>query len=173
MEMMDVYDEDRRPTGRTLDRDKGTRPGEYLTMVHLCLFNTQGELLIQQRQTCKRAFPDLWDLSVGGGVRAGENSRTAIAREAWEELGLCLDLSGVRPAMTVNFDDGFDDIYLMEGKLELSTLRLQADEVRDVRWASLSDVEALSADGTFIPYYSGFLRLLFEMRGRMGFLKRI
>jgi isopentenyldiphosphate isomerase len=172
MEKMDIYDENRRPTGRTLDRERGAGTGEYLTVVHLCLFDSSGRMLIQRRHHMKHAFPDLWDLSAGGGVKAGETSREAVCRETHEELGLTLELDGVRPYLTVNFEDGFDDIYVVQESPALETLRLQPDEVSAVRWATLDEASALLRSGAFVPYHESFLRLMFEMRGYMGFLRK-
>lgn len=171
MEKMDVYDENRRPTGRTLNREEGAKPGEYLTVVHLCLFDHEGRMLIQQRQQAKHAYPGLWDLSVGGGVKAGETSREAVCRETMEELGLTLDLHGVRPYLTINFDDGFDDIYVVEAAPSLDSLRLQPEEVAAVRWASMEEIAALLRSGAFVPYYESFLKFMFDVRGHMGFLQ--
>lgn len=46
-------------------------------------------------------------------------------RELEEEIGLKLDLSNTRPHLTVNFDEGFDDIYLVEADIDLDELTLQ------------------------------------------------
>ena len=78
------------------------------------VFNSKGEMLIQQRQEDKKLWPNLWDVSVGGSVIAGETSSEAASRETMEELGIELDLSEVRPAFTINFHGGFDDCYLVE-----------------------------------------------------------
>ena len=112
MEMVDLYDEDRIPLGRTAERHAPKGPGEYRTVVHVCIFDSRGRLLIQQRSREKDSWPEAWDVSVGGGVDAGETSRQAAEREVREELGLALDLSGVRPSVTVNFDGGFDDSFI-------------------------------------------------------------
>jgi len=170
-ELMDLYDELRRPIGRTMRRGAPVAPGEYLAVFHVCVFNSAGQLLIQRRQDTKRSFPSLWDITAGGAVQAGESSRAAAEREVREELGFSPELAGIRPCLTVNFDDGFDDIYAVEREISLRTLRLQASEVQDARWAALPEVLALSERGAFVPYHTGFLQLLFQMRARMGFLR--
>ena len=71
--------------------------------------------------------------------------------------------------MTVNFPQGFDDFYLVEQELDLSALTLQADEVSQVCWADLPELEAMLEDGRFIPYPKGFLQFLFAMRHQFGF----
>lgn len=169
MEPVDLYDENRIPLGRTAERHEPKEPGTYRTVIHVCLFDSRGRLLIQRRTMNKSIWPGRWDVSVGGGVNAGETSRQAAEREFREELGCPLDLTGVRPSVTVNFPEGFDDFYLVEQDLELSDLTLQADEVSQVRWVDLPELEAMSADGRFIPYPKGFLRFLFEMRQQFGF----
>lgn len=169
MELVDLYDENRLPLGRTAERSAPKGPGEYRTVVHVCVFDRRGRLLVQQRAPEKFIFPNLWDVSVGGGVDAGETSRQGAEREFREELGAPLDLSGLRPSVTVNFDGGFDDFYILTKDLDLERLTLQKEEVRAVRWADLEEILDMLGQGTFIPYPEGFLRFLFDMREQFGF----
>ena len=172
MELVDLYDENRIPLGRTAERHAPKEPGEYRLVVHVCAFDSRGRLLIQRRTEEKRVWPGRWDVSVGGGVDAGETSRQAAEREFHEELGIPLDLTGRRPSLTVNFDAGFDDYYILCQDLDLSQLVLQPAEVRAVRWASLEELEEMVEDGRFIPYPKSFLRFLYDMRRQFGFLTR-
>lgn len=145
------------------------KPGEYRMVVHVCVFDSAGRFLIQQRSRKKYSLPGRWDVSAAGGVDAGETSRQGAEREFREELGFPLDLSGVRPSITVNFDGGFDDFYILTKDLNLERLTLQKEEVRAVRWASLEEILDMLGRGTFIPYPEGFLRFLFDMRDQFGF----
>jgi len=167
MELVDLYDENRFPLGKTAERSAPKGPGEYRMVVHVCVFDSRGRLLIQQRTQSKFIWPGLWDVSVGGGVDAGETSRQGAEREFREELGCALDLSGLRPSVTVNFDGGFDDFYILTR--DLRDLTLQKEEVQAVRWAALEEVLAMVDEGSFIPYPKSFLRFLFEMREQFGF----
>ena len=97
-----MYDEDRRPTGETAERFGGFPDGGLHLVVHVCVFDRRGRMLIQRRQETKAAWPGRWDLSAGGCALAGESSRQAASRER-EELGFDPALEGVRPALTVNF----------------------------------------------------------------------
>ena len=169
MEYLDLYDEWRQPNGNKMPRGGYPPKGEYFTVVHLCLFNTAGQMLIQQRQSDKREYPDLWDVTSGGAVQAGENSTQAAQRELLEELGIRMDLTGQRPYLTVNFDGGFDDVFLVEGEAELEDLRLQPEEVKDARWATLEEIRTMRERGEFVPYYPSYIPTLFEMRRCMGF----
>lgn len=172
MELVDLYDENRQPLGRTAERYAHRLPGEYRLVIHVCVFNHAGQLLIQKRVPEKKMWPGYWDVSVGGGVDAGETSRQAAEREFREELGYSLDLSGLRPVATVNFQGGFDDFFVKVQDIDLQALTLQKEEVADVRWASLEEAEAMVDAETFIAYPKSFLRFLYDMRDTFGFPTR-
>lgn len=169
MELVDLYDENRIPLGRTAERGAAPVPGQYRMVVHVCVFDRQGRLLIQQRTPEKYIWPNRWDVTAGGGVDAGETSRQGAEREFREELGYPLNLEGIRPSLSVNFDGGFDDFYLLTKDLDLRALTLQETEVQDVRWAGLAEILEMVDDGRFIPYPEGFLPFLFAMQNQFGF----
>lgn len=162
VELWDIYDEERRKTGRVHRRGEKMKEGEYHLVVHVCVFNHKNELLIQQRQPFKEGWPNMWDLTVGGSAVMGDSSRTAAERELLEEIGLQVDLSDQSPHFTIHFPTGFDDYYLIWQDVDLSTLTLQQEEVQKVKWADKEEVLKMEREGTFIPYW--FLSQLFELR---------
>ena len=168
MEYWDIYDSNRNKTGRHMVRGEGMAPGEFHLVIHICIFNREGKMLIQQRQPFKEGYSNLWDVTVVGSAVEGDDSRMAAERELFEELGLKLDLEGIRPHMTVNFQRGFDDIYLLEREVDLSGLRLQPEEVQAVRWATEEEILQMIGEGTFIPYYPELIKTFFAMRGSLG-----
>ncbi|SFP68645.1 Isopentenyldiphosphate isomerase [Oscillibacter sp. PC13] len=169
MELVDLYDENRVPLGRTAERYGKKGAGEYRIVVHICVFDREGRMLIQQRAPEKRIWPNRWDVAAAGGVDAGETSHQAAEREFREELGIALDLQGLRPSISVNFEAGFDDFFIVVRDLKLADLKLQQEEVAQVRWVTLEEAESMVSNGEFIPYPDGFLRFLYEMRGSFGF----
>ena len=169
MELVDLYDENRIPLGKTAERHAVKGPGEYRMVVHVCLFDSRGRLLIQKRTMEKHIWPGLWDVSVGGGVDAGETSRQGAEREFREELGYPLDLGGLRPAVTVNFGGGFDDFFILRRDVDIASFRLQAEEVSAVRWVTLPELLDMVDEGSFIPYPKRFLQFLIDMRDSFGF----
>ena len=167
MEYWDIYDGYRNKTGRRMER--GPVPeGDYHLVVCICVFNSEGKLLIQQRQPFKIGWPNMWDISAAGSALAGENSGQAAERELYEELGIRHNFEGVRPHMTVNFNRGFDDIYLVVKDVYLADLRLQPEEVQNARWATEEEVLQMIEEGTFIPYHAGLIQTYFAMRDRYG-----
>ena len=168
MEIFDLYTADRVKTGRTMIRGDKVPEGYYRIVVHVCLFDGEGRMLIQQRQPFKEGWSNMWDVTVGGSAIAGDTSQTAAERETREELGLELDLSQARPSLTLHWEHGFDDYYLLTREVDTEKLRLQYEEVQRVRWATLDEILAMIDDGRFIPYEKSLIQLLFFRRDHGG-----
>jgi isopentenyldiphosphate isomerase len=58
-------------------------------VVHVHVFNSSGELYLQQRNWDKDIQPGKWDTAVGGHIDYGETVVQAVKREGEEEVGLC------------------------------------------------------------------------------------
>ena len=167
-EIIDLYNVNRERTGLTESRGVRLPEGSYRMVIHVCIFNSKGEMLIQKRADDIVRWPGLWDVSVGGGASAGDDSRRTAQRETAEELGLDIDFSNRRPVITVNFTDGFDDFYTVQQDIDIADLCLQKEEVADARWAAREEIEAMIDDGIFIPYQKDLLGYLFFAREGRG-----
>lgn len=171
MELWDVYDINRNKTSKTMVRGEAFEKGNYHLVVHVCIFNSKGEMLVQQRQPFKEGWPNLWDITAGGSAIKGDTSQSAAERELFEEIGLRADFNNIRPHITINFDDGFDDYYLIEREVDINELSLQYEEVQKVKWASREDIFSMMESGEFIPYYQSFMQLLFDNRKQYGCIR--
>lgn len=125
-------------------------------------------MLIQQRQPFKSGWPNMWDITIGGSAISGETSQTAIEREIFEEIGLKIDLQNIQPHLTINFDTGFDDVYLIEREIDIKDLVLQYEEVQKVEWATLNEILQKIDNGIFVPYHKSLIQLFFDMRKNYG-----
>ena len=161
MELFDLYNASREKTGRTLPRGELPPEGYYYLVVHVCIFNPRGQMLIQERQPFKKGWSGFWDVSMGGKAIAGDTSRSAAERETREELGLSLDLSGARPSVTLYLERSIDDFYVLTLPVSLDSLRPQPEEVRSLKWASKEEILRMIDDGIFIPYEKSFIEFLF------------
>lgn len=165
-ELWDLLDRDGHPTGRTHRRGDPLAEGEYHQIVHAVILNSKDQMLIQRRQPWKKGWPNMWDISTGGCAEAGETSTQAIFREVQEELGITLDLEGKRPAMTITYDHGFDDYYFFYLDVEIDKLKLQKEEVREVKWATKEEILQLQEQGLMVSYL--FTEQFFQMREHDG-----
>ena len=168
MELFDLYTADRVKLDRTMVRGDAVPEGCYRIVVHVCIFDPEGRMLIQQRQPFKEGWSNMWDITVGGSAVAGDTSRTAAERETREEIGLDIDLTDVRPSLTLYWEHGFDDYYLLTRELDPASLHLQYEEVQTVRWATREEIHRMIDDGEFIPYEKGLIDLLFFQRNHRG-----
>ena len=168
MELWDIYDENRSLTGRTMKRGEPIKEGDYHLVVHVCIFNSEGEMLIQQRQPFKSGWSNMWDITVGGSSVAGDTSLDAAIRETSEEIGLKLSPSELRRTISVDFDGEFDDFYSVSKDIDISSLHLQYEEVQRVKWAGAEEIKAMIDEGIFIPYHKSFIDMLFHFKDHKG-----
>lgn len=86
-ELWDIYDENRRKTGKIAERDVYKfKKGEYHIVVTGIIFNTKREILISKRARWKK-YGGLWECN-SGSILAGETSLEGIIRELKEEIGI-------------------------------------------------------------------------------------
>ena len=84
MEQFDIYDINRQKTPRKGIRGEKTASGDMRLVVHICIFNSKGQMLIQHRQPFKKGWSGLWDISVGGSAIAGDDIFNLV-RENYED----------------------------------------------------------------------------------------
>jgi isopentenyldiphosphate isomerase len=84
--IIDIVDRFDHPLG-TIARREVLETGHNFRVAHLFLFNTRGELLIQQLSSKRERHPLAWGSSVACYLFAGENYDEAIRRRMAQELG--------------------------------------------------------------------------------------
>ena len=87
MEYFDVVDDSDRVIG------KGPRPEVHMTgkwhrAIYVFVFNSKGELFLQERSDSKDSEPGLWTCSVSGHLSSGQTYADAAIRETHEEIGV-------------------------------------------------------------------------------------
>ena len=95
---------------------------------------------------------------------AGETSRDAAERELKEELGVHLSFKQRIPSLTLSYEDGFDDIYLIREDIDPDQVVMQEEEVQAVRYADENEVLQMMGEGKFIPYHPSLIDLLFFLK---------
>ena len=162
MEYLDLYDINRNKTGETMVRGTKMPKNKFRLVVRVIVFNSKGQMLIQQRAAERNSYPNMWDFSVGGSVEAGETSSQGAERELLEELGLKFNIAGTLPSFSVNFEQGFDDFYVINYDINAEDVVLQKEEVQAVRWAGKDEIKAMIRNGEFINFRESLVDLVFS-----------
>jgi isopentenyl-diphosphate delta-isomerase len=84
---IDVVDDNDVPIG-SIERSRVFREKVSFRVIHNLIFNSRGELLIQQLAKSRKRHPGFWGSSVAAYLFTGESYRAAAQRRLAEELGL-------------------------------------------------------------------------------------
>lgn len=177
-DLIDVLSATGLRTGEILSRAEVHRLGKHHRAVHLYIFNSRNEVLLQRRSPTVDHFPGRFGISVTGHVGAGEYSAAAVRREAEEELGL--DGSRLRIDFLFSFyqeavldetyiDRQFNDVYVTGADVDPTTSidfdRSEVIEVRLVPFDSFLHMVENGGDG-LAPVYANECRdLVYFLRG--------
>ena len=154
IEYWDIYDKNKQKTGKIMKRGERLKEDEYHLIVHIWIKNSQGEFLIQQRsETVKN--PLVWS-ATGGSVLSGEDSYTGALREVKEELGLDLtNHKGYLFDSSLYEEDNqkyWCDTYLYFIDLDINTLSLQKEEVKQVKYEKMDIIKQMMNNKQFFIY---------------------
>ena len=109
------------------------------------IFNTKGELLLQQRALDKYHSPGLWTNTCCSHQRAGETNIEAGKRRLFEEMGFACELKEVFWFIyRADFDNGLTEHeldHVMIGQYDLSP-EINPEEVAAYKWMTLEDVKS-------------------------------
>ena len=166
MELWDIYDEQKRPTGRVMKKnDWHMKPDEFHLTVLGVIRRPDHTFLITQRVMTKAWAPGWWEVS-GGGVQAGESSEQAVRRELLEETGLDVEHApgGYQFSYKrVNPEEGdnyFVDIYRYDMDVTEADVKLQEEETMGFKFATPDEIKELAEQGIFLHYDS--IKQVFE-----------
>jgi isopentenyl-diphosphate delta-isomerase len=125
------------------EREETTRD-EIRRIVSLYVFNEKNEVLIAKRHSSKTLDPNLWGPAVAGTVDEGYTYDETVVKEAEEELGL----TNIQPILlkksfyeTHNARRWCARYYVVVNSTEREFV-LEKDEVSEIKWISLLDLES-------------------------------
>ena len=141
MEFNDIYDKDRKLTGRTHRRGTIWHKGEYGLVVCVWVYDGKGKLLLTRRAP-EKSYAGTWENS-GGAVQAGETSLQAITRELREETGIHAE-----PEEFVLLDSGRDknchyDFYGLHRNIPVEQVILQKGETDGAKWVTFEEIHKM------------------------------
>lgn len=140
-ECWDIYDKNRVFQNRTIRRGDTFQAGEYYVCCEIWLQNSNGEMLVTQRHSTKKAG-GLWEF-VGGGVLAGETTAQAAVREVKEEIGISLEEKELSLLHVYKHRNYFMDIYLVKKDINICSIVLDRNETVDAKWVSKEELKIM------------------------------
>lgn len=175
-DFIDVLSSSGLRTGEILSRAEIHRLGKHHRAVHLYIFNSKNEVLLQKRAQTVDHFPGLFGISVTGHVDAGEFSASTVRREVEEELGM--NASDLRFDFLFSFyqeavlnetyiDRQFNDVYVSRADVNPELIRFDPMEVAEVKFVPFGVFRAMIKDssGGLAPVYANECRDLVYLWG--------
>ena len=148
MEYFDVLNEWGEYTGKVESRDNCHKQGLWHRANYGFIFNKNGEVLLQKRSKNKKLWPDLWDITAGGHVLAGEFGYEAIIREVKEELGIELEPENLLYLVGSTSENikgdiinrHYNECYVINKDVDIEDIKIQEEEVSEVRWFTKEEI---------------------------------
>lgn len=148
-EFFDVLNEYGEYTNQIASREECHKKGYWhKAVVVFIVSNDNKRVLLQQRSAKKKLWPNLWDITAGGHVFAGELGYQSTIRETKEEIGIELnknDLEFIGATTSENIKNGiinrhFNEYYIAHCDVNLEDITLQEDEVQDIKWFDKEEI---------------------------------
>lgn len=166
VELWDVYDKNRVKTGRKHERGTPLPVGDYHLVVSIWIINSRQEILLAKRHPDKH-YPNMWECP-GGSALAGENSLEAALREVKEEIGIDLSSCNGKLMKSDRRQNDFRDVWLFTHDFSIDDTVLQSEEVTDVKWVSIMELESMFNDGIVVPSLGYFKSFFYEKVQQYG-----
>ena len=145
MEYRDLYDSNRKFTGKKIKKDCEIPNGYYYVTVLVFIENNNHEFLLQVNKKY-----NMWS-TTGGHPKSGKSSLEGIATEIKEELGYAVNPKGLKLIKTYKTDDDFVDVFYLKEDIPLDLLTLQEEEVGNIKYFNRSEIDKLISNNMFLP----------------------
>jgi len=184
MQLVDIVDEQVRPTGQRVPLNEATDKGLWHCGAHAVIYAADGQILVEKRAANIIFQPNMLDITMGGIVNAGEKPEAAVLREIKEELGLHFEEANLEFIGVSRYNHAFPSYrkqnrcftynYLIKIEDTHLDFHLQKSEVSEVRFLPLTDIKKLLKRGRYAsfgrlePQYKYYASLVTAVEGRLS-----
>ena len=151
-EKWDIYNEEKRQTGKKSFRDvRKLKSGEYHLVVTAIILNENNEILISKRAGYK-THPNMWECC-GGSVKSGESSLEGMLREIKEELGIVFNKREAMYLKTIKSEENHDfkDLWVFKRNIKDNEITKPDGEVIDTKWVKIEEFNKMLNNNEFVP----------------------
>ena len=120
--------------------------------------------MVQKRSTTKKKYPNKWDIPSAGHIDAGEDLLTGCVRETFEELGINLPKSALEFQLEMVNEKGWElsQQYLVFNNTKTEDMKLDPEEVAEVKWLTPTEFEKLLYSDDFVPHRKEYKETVLE-----------
>ena len=153
MEKFDILDINGNATGLTANKGSRLCAGQYYLGTHAYIYNSSLKFLLQQRSYSKEFLPGGWDVHLEHAI-AGESSLECVCRGLFEEIGLYVCASSIKPPWRLIWEEynHIVDVYFIQVDFDVCKLIYQNDEVISLKTVSLDEMVSLINGMLYRPY---------------------
>jgi isopentenyldiphosphate isomerase len=158
-EWFDLVNEKGEITGKAPRSAVHGNPNLLHPVIHVHIFNKNGQLYLQKRSPNKDVQPGKWDTSVGGHINSGEDVISALKRESLEELGISVD--NFQPLYRYVMRNEFESELVHTFKLIYDgPFKINREEIQFGRFWRPAEIEKNLGKGLFTPNFEQEFQML-------------
>lgn len=153
--LIDTVDDHDNISGR-IKRSEVLQKHANFRVVHLLLFNHQGDLLLQQLAFTRERHPGAWGSSVAAYVASGETYAQAAQRRLPQELGITTPLNEL--GKTSMMDEGSKKFMTIYTGIFEGTFSYDHEHIATLEYCSIPAIIGLRMSGVR-PFTPTFLHV--------------
>lgn len=126
-------------------RDEVHKKGYWHRTTHIWVINKKQQVLCQKRSLLKDTNPGKWESFFGGHLAPEQEYLDGAFQELKEELGIdaSQDKFHLFQIHKCESDNEFQGIYYIEWNGDIKNLKLEKEEVDQVKWFEISQLSEL------------------------------
>lgn len=143
-EVLDIVDEDDNVIGQKTRKEVHSSNDHIHRAVHVFVFNSKGEVLLQKRSMNKDKYPGYWG-DMAGHINTGDGYEDTAKRELKEELGIEAPLEFMMKFRKRADND--QEINTVFKCVHEGPFKHNPEEIDEIRFFSAKEIEDMIARG--------------------------
>ncbi len=166
-EIFDIVTPEGKVVGKAPRSKVHGNPDLLHPVVHIHVFNKNGQMYLQKRSKSKEIQPGKWDTSVGGHINSGESVESAVNREALEELGL--KINQLQPLYKYVMRNEIESELVYTFKtVHNGPFKINKEEIDFGRFWKMHEIDKNIGKGIFTPNFEQEFQLLKKVPGLLN-----
>src|SRR4051794_23153267 len=158
--VVDIVDDHDVPVGQVRRSALFNKKANF-RVAHVLIFNSTGNLLVQQLAPNRERHPLQWGTSVAAYVPAGDTYHRAAVDRVEQELGIN-GLTMVEFKRTMMIDNGRRKFVAVFTATYDGSIRLDSSHIAAVKFASVEELIRMSASNKLTPTFLHIMRASFS-----------